>query len=154
MKELARSIRMAIALLGLAAAFACPHVVRAQDGARGSFILPFEVQWQGQTLAPGEYHFRLPARAIGQVLSIRDSRNHGKLMVVTGVMDDFSGPSTLTIVERNGRRYVSALALGEIGAKLEYPAPSQKTEAGRPTEASVQIIPVRIARLRPTHRRG
>ena len=146
MKGFVHLIRMAIAILGLAGAFTCPHAVRAQDGARGSFVLPFEVQWQGQTLAPGEYHFRLPARGFGQVLSIRDSRNHGKLMVVTGVIDDFSGPSALTIVERNGRRYVSSLALEEIGTKLEYSAPSQKTEAGRPTQASVQIIPVQINR--------
>ena len=144
MKSLVHSIRLAIAILGIAGAFACPHAVRAQDGARGSFVLPFEVQWQGQTLAPGEYHFRLPARGIGKVLSIRDAQNHGKLMVVTGVMDDFSGPSALTIVERNGRKYVSSLALGEIGAKLEYPTPSPKTGAGRPIEASVQIVPVRI----------
>ena len=60
MKGLVHSIRMAIALLGLAVAFACPHAVRAQDVVRGSFVLPFEVQWQGKTLAPGEYHFRLP----------------------------------------------------------------------------------------------
>ena len=145
MKGLVHSIRIAIAILGFAGALECPHAVRAQDGVRGSFVLPFEVRWQGQTLAPGEYHFRFPARGIGQVLSIRDAQNHGKLMVVTGVIDDFSGPSALTIVERNGRRYVSSLALGEIGAKLEYPAPSQKTEAGRSVEASVQIIPVRIA---------
>ena len=146
MKGLVHSVRTAIAILGLAGAFAYPHAVRAQDGARGSFVLPFEVQWQGQTLAPGEYHFRLPARGVGQVLSIRDSQNHGKLMVVTGVLDDFSGPSALTIVERNGRRYVCSLALEEIGTKLEDSAPSQKTEAGRPTQASVQIIPVQINR--------
>ena len=146
MKGLVNSIRMAIALLGLATAFACPPAVRAQDGVQGSFVLPFEVQWQGKTLAPGEYHFRLPARAPGQVLYIRDAQNRGRLMVVTGVMNDFSGPSALTIVERNGRRYVSSLALEEIGTKLEYSAPSQKTEAGRPTQASVQIILVQINR--------
>ena len=85
-------------------------------------------------------------RASGQILYVRDAQNRGKVMVVTGVMDDFSGPSALTIVERNGRRYVSSLALEEIGTKLEYSAPSPKTEAGRPTQASVQIIPVQVAR--------
>jgi len=145
MKGLGHSIRMMIAILGLVAALACPHAVRAQDGVRGSFVLPFEVQWQGKTLVPGEYHFRLPARAFGQVLYIRDAQNRGTLMVVTGAMNDFSGPSGLTVVKRHGRRYVSSLALGEIGTKFEYSAPSQKNEAGRPTEASVQIIPVRIA---------
>jgi hypothetical protein len=146
MKGFVHLIRMASALLGLAAAFAFPHAVRAQDVARGSFVLPFEVQWQGKTLWPGVYHFRLPARASGQILYVRDAQNRGRIMVVTGVMNDFSGPSALTIVERNGRRYVSSLALEEIGTKLEYSAPSQKTEAGRPTQASVQIILVQINR--------
>ena len=146
MKGLVNSIRMAIALLGIAAAFAYPHTVRAQAVAQGSFVLPFEVQWDGKTLPAGEYHFSLLSERRNGILVVRDAHERAKMLVITWMKDDFSGPSTLTIVERNGRRYVSALALGEIETKLEYLAPSQKPEASRPTEASVQIIPVRIAR--------
>ena len=66
--------------------------------------------------------------------------------MVTGVTrDDFSGPSVLTVVKRDGKRYVSSLVLESIGVKLEYRVPSQKTEDGELREASVQIIPVQIA---------
>ena len=141
-----RLIRVIGAFLGVVAAFAWPHPVRAQAVAQGSFVLPFEVQWEGKTLPAGEYHFVLRSERRNGILIVRDAHERAKMLLITWSKDDFSGPSTLTIVERNGRRYVSALALGEIETKLEYLAPSQKPEASRPTEASVQIIPVRIAR--------
>jgi len=141
-----RLIRVIGAFLGVVAAFAWPHPVRAQAVAQGSFVLPFEVQWEGKTLPAGEYHFSLRSERRNGILIVRDAHERAKMLVITWMKDDFSGPSTLTIVERNGRRYVSALALGEIETKLEYLAPSQKPEASRPTQASVQIIPVQVAR--------
>ena len=143
MKRLFQSICMTSALLGLVAAG--PHPVRAQDLAQGSFVLPFEVQWGGKTLEPGEYHFRLPSPEFGEALLIRDAQGNAKLRVLTRATDDFSGPSMLTIVKRNGKRYVSSLALKQMGAKLEYQVPRQKTEAGEVREASVQTIPVHVA---------
>ena len=142
MKRLLHSICVAGALLGLVATW--PQPVQAQHAvAQGTFVLPFEVQWQGETLEPGEYHFRLPSAAFGRVISIRDAQGRTKLLAVTEMRDDSSGPSMLTIVERNGKRYVSSLAIKQLAAKLKYPIPSQKTEMGQPREASVQI-PVRM----------
>lgn len=143
MKRLFHSICMTSALLGLVAAG--PHPVRAQDVAHGTFVLPFEVQWGGKTLEPGKYHFRLPSHQFGEPLFIRDAQGRGKLMVSTRAKDDFSGPSMLTIVKRNGKRYVSSLAIQYLGAKLEYQVPRQKAEASEPREASVQTIPVHVA---------
>jgi hypothetical protein len=143
MKRLFHSICMTGALLGLAAAW--PHPVRAHDVAQGTFVLPFEVQWGGKTLQPGEYHFRLPSARFGAAVYIRDAQGRAKLMVLTGTKDDFSGPSILTVVNGNGKRYVSSLAIKQIGVKLEYQVPRQKPEAGELKEASVQIIPVHIA---------
>ena len=143
MKRLFHSICMAGVLLGLVAAG--PHPVRAQDVAEGTFVLPFEVQWQGKTLQPGEYHFRLPSNRFSAPMTIRDAQGRAQLLVLTGAKDDFSGPSMLTIVKRNGKRYVSSLALKHLGAKLEYLVPRQKTEAGELREASVQNIPVHVA---------
>ena len=145
MKGRIHSISMTGAILGLLAAFTCAYPVRAQDVVQGTFVLPFEVQWVGKTLVPGEYHFRLTSTALGGVIKIRDAQDRTKLMLVTGLRDDFSGPSTLAIVERNGKRYVASLTLKQIGAKLRYPVPTQKTDAAELTEASVQVIPVRIA---------
>ena len=143
MKRLFQSICMTSALLGLVAAG--PHPARAQDRAQGTFALPFEVQWGGKTLEPGEYHFRLPSGEFGPRLLIRDAQGRTKLMVLTGATDDYSGPSMLTIVKRNGKRYVSSLALKQMGAKFEYRVPRQKAEAAELREASVQIIPVHVA---------
>jgi hypothetical protein len=143
MKRLFHSICMTGALLGLVAAL--PHPARAQDLAQGTFVLPFEVQWGGKTLQAGEYHFRLPSAGFGGQMIIRDAQGRAKLLVLKGAKDDFSGPSILTIVKRNGKRYVSSLAIQQIGAKLEYVVPRQKTDAGVLREASVQNIPVHIA---------
>lgn len=146
MKGLIHSIRMTGAMLGLLAAFTFAYPVRAQDVLQGTFVVSFEVQWAGKTLMPGEYHFRLSSTAVGGIIKIRDAQDYRtKLVVVTGLKDDFSGPSTLTIVEQNGKRYVASLALKRIGAKLRYPVPSQKTDVGELTQASVQVIPVRVA---------
>src|SRR5262245_3766966 len=143
MKRLFHSICIAVALLGLVAAGSRP--VRAQDLAEGTFVLPYEVQWQGKTLEPGEYHFRLPSPGFGSLLLIRDAQGRAKLLTLTGTKDDFSGPSMLTIVKRNGKRYVSFLAIKHIGTKFEYQVPRQKAEAAELREASVQNIPVHIA---------
>ena len=78
-------------------------------------------------------------------MTIRDAQGRAQLLVLTGSKDDFSGPSMLTIVKRNGKRYVSSLSIKHIGVKLEYPVPRQKTEAGELKEASVQSIPVHVA---------
>ena len=142
MKRLFQSICMTSALLGLVAAG--PHPVRAQDLAQGTFVLPFEVQWGGKTLQPGEYHFRLPSGEFGAAIHIRDAQGRAKLIALTAASDDYSGPSVVTVVKRNGKRYVSSLAIQPIGAKLEYLVPRQKTEADE-LRASVQIIPVHIA---------
>ncbi len=137
MKRLFQSICMTSALLGLVAAG--PHPVRAQDLAQGTFVLPFEVQWGGKTLEPGEYHFRLPSPGFGSALLIRDAQGRAKLMVLTGTKDDFSGPSMLTTVKRNGKRYVSSLAIQQLGAKLEYQVPRQKTEASELQNIAVHV---------------
>lgn len=142
MKRLFHSICIAVALLGLVAAGSYP--VLAQDRALGTFVLPFEVQWGGKTLEPGEYHFRLPSTEFGEALLVRDAQGRAKLMVLKKATDNFSGPSALTIVKRNGKRYVSSLAIEHLGAKLEYQVPRQKTEDRELREASVQDIPVHI----------
>jgi hypothetical protein len=143
MKRLFHSICMTGALLGLVAAG--PHLVRARDLAQGTFVLPYEVQWGGKSLEPGEYHFRLPSAGFGSRLLICDAQGRAKLLVLMGTKDDFSGPSMLTIVKRNGKRYVSFLAIKHIGTKFEYQVPRQKTEAAERREASVQNIPVHVA---------
>src|SRR5215813_2281663 len=143
MRRLIHSICITGMLLGLVAAW--PHSVRAQDLSQGKFVLPFEVQWGGKTLEPGEYHFRLPSPKFNEHLFILDAQGRAMLMVRSIGTDNFSGSSMLTTVKRNGKRYVSSLAIKHLGAKFEYQVPRQKTEASELREASVQNIPVHIA---------
>lgn len=142
MKGTIHSIRVAGVLLGLVAALACSNSVRAQDAARGKFVLPFDVQWQGKTLPAGEYHFSLPSAQPGGVLFIRDAQDRGKMLVMTPAKERFHGQNALTIVNRGGKQYVSSLALQWIGT-LVYSVPNQKrAERERALGASVQLIPV------------
>lgn len=50
----------------------------------------------------------------GSALLIRDAQGRAKLPVLTGAKDDFSGPSMLTIVKRNGKRYAFNLAIQHL----------------------------------------
>lgn len=145
MKGTMHLIRVAGVLLGLVAALACSTPVRAQD-LQGKFVLPSEVQWQGSTLSAGEYHFTLSSTPSGmQSLFILDARHRVKMLVMSSLNGDFTGQSALTIVNRNGKRYVSSLALEPIRSTLVYFVPNQKKGAKRELEASVQIIPVQFA---------
>jgi hypothetical protein len=97
------------------------------------------MEWQNARARGVPFPVAIPG--FGSALLIRDAQGRAKLMVLTGTKDDFSGPSMLTTVKRNGKRYVSSLAIQYLGAKLEYQVPRQKTEAGELREASVQNIP-------------
>lgn len=145
MKGTMHSMRVAGVLLGVMAALACANSVRAQE-VQGKFVLPSAVQWGGWTLPAGEYHFRLPsANSPNAMLIIRDARDRGKLLVTARGKGSASHQSALTIVRRNGRRYVSSLALASIETTFVYSVP-QEAKQGRPElEASVQVIPVQLA---------
>jgi len=145
MKTTIHSIRIVGTLLTIVAVLACCSSVWALGELRGSFVLPFDVQWNGATLPAGQYHFTLSSGVLGGVLLIRDGRENGKMLVVAVAEGKTPDRSALTIVSRQGKWYVASLALKGRGATLEYrvPAPSK---AEREMEASIQVIPVRIVR--------
>lgn len=146
MRGTIHSIRVAGVLLALLAALACSNPARAQDSVRGKFVLPFSVQWQDRTLPAGEYHFTISSRNIGGLLVIRDTRDRAQMLVVTPqIIDKLPGRSALTVVNRDGQRYVSSLAMKWAECTFVYTIPKQKNGAARELEASVQFIPVQIA---------
>ena len=144
MKAKLHSVSVAGVLLALMVTLVCGSS-QAQDD-KGKFVLPFEVQWQGKTLPAGEYHFMLRSSKVNRrILLLRDAQNQHNIMLIEGQgEEDFKGRNALTVVNRNGKRYVSSLAFEAIGATLVYSLPTRRKAAERQVEASVQIIPVQL----------
>ena len=130
MKGTIRSIRVAGLLLGVVALLALSHTAQAQkEDLRYNFALPFAVQWQGQTLPAGEYHFivqAVPSSTSG-ILLIRDTEGR---------------PKTAT---RNGKRYVQSLHLGQVGATRVYAVPNPNNAEERELAAQAQVVPIQVA---------
>ena len=145
MKTTIHSIRIAVTLLTIGAALACSNSAWAQASAIGDFVLPVDVQWSGATLPAGQYHFALSSGQRGGVLLIRDGRQKGKMLAVTMGIGRAPDYTALTIVRRKGKWHVASLGLKNMGVTLEYSVPAP-TKAEHEMKASIQVIPVRIAR--------
>ena len=141
MKTTIHSIRIVGTLLAIVTVLACCSVW-ALGEPRGSFVLPFDVQWNGATLPAGHYDFTLSSGESSGVLHVRDGRQN-KLLVVAMAEGETPHRSALTVVNRKGKWYVASLALKGRGETLEYRVPAP-TKADREMEASIQVIPVRI----------
>jgi len=59
MKTTIHPIRIVGTLLTIVGVLACCSSVWALGEPRGSFVLPFDVQWNGATLPAGQYDFTL-----------------------------------------------------------------------------------------------
>ena len=146
MKAKLHSVSVASVLLALMVTLICGSSAQAQDGVKGKFVLPFEVQWQGKTLPAGEYHFMLQSsRVKGRILLLRDAQDQHNIMLIEEQSEEsFKGRNALTVVNRNGKRYVSSLAFDAIGATMVYSVPTRRKAAEHQLDASVQIIPVHV----------
>jgi hypothetical protein len=144
MKTTIHPIRIVGTLLIIVAVLACCSSVWAIGETGGTFVLPFEVQWNGATLPAGQYHFTLSSGELGGALIIRDERQNARFALTMGI-GKTPDRNALTIVRRNGKWYVASLSLKGRDTTLEYslPAPSK---AERKMEVSMQVIPVLIVR--------
>jgi len=145
MKTTNRSLRIVGTLLTVLSVFTPCSSLWAMSETAGDFILPFDVQWNGATLPAGQYHFTLSSSGeLGGVIFIRDTRQNGKLLVLAKALGKTPHRNALTIVRRQGKWYVASLALQDRTMTLEYSVPAA-TKADRSMEASIQVIPLRIA---------
>src|SRR5262245_13350210 len=110
MKKTIHSIRIVGTLLTIVVVLACCSSVWAMGETRGTFVLPFEVQWNGATLPAGKYHFTLSSGELSGALIIRDERQHARFAMTMG-LGQAPDRSALTIVRRKGKWYVASLAL-------------------------------------------
>jgi len=145
-----RSIRVVGLLLGALTVLAANSPVQAQEDVRYSFVLPFDVQWQGRTLPAGAYHFSAQAASSDQsgVLFIRDVKGQptvAALPITVETSGTFSNQSALTIVSRNGKWCVRSLHLGPNRITRVYSLPRQ-SKAERELEASAQVISIQIVK--------
>jgi hypothetical protein len=132
-----------VGLLLLAGSFLGPAVHAQQVDASGTFVLPYQVQWQGGTLPAGKYSFVVEKDSVATsgLTFVRGPRGiHGRLIAAALATSDFNGKSSLLIVTVNGKQYVRSLRLGEIGTEFEYGVP--KAKSGNIRDASVKTIPV------------
>ena len=145
MKTMINSIRIASTLLAIVPVLVCSSSAWAQASAVGDFVLPVDVQWSGAMLPAGQYHFTLYSGQFGGVLLIRDGRQKGKMLAVAMGIGRTPDHSALTIIRRKGKWHVASLGLKNMGVTLEYSVPAP-TKAEHEMKASIQVIPVRIAR--------
>src|SRR5215472_9602598 len=133
------SVLLAVSMLALG------NSAKAQQSiCSGSFVLPFDVQWNDKTLAAGQYQFSLRSATLGGVLVIRDAKGTNKMFVLTLGLDPSSKVSGLIVLNTNGKHYVSSLILEPIGKTLTYSLPARNKTPQREVAASSQLIPVHI----------
>ena len=150
MKGTIRSIRVVGLLLGLVAGLGSSHPAQAQKVVHCTFVLPFDVEWQGRTLPAGEYHFTAPLESPDPSgsLSIRDAQNRPKMVALPVLFQsgaEPSGESALIIVNHNGKRYVRSLELGPTGTTREYAVPSLTKAEKRELGARPQVVRIQVA---------
>ena len=143
MKPRPCSIRIFGVLLAMVAMLACSTAAWSQSRCAGSFVLPFDAQWNGRTLPAGEYYFSLTSGSVSGILFIRDTHQKGRMIAMSKGVDHLGKDNALTLTKRNGTWHVSSLTLEPIGATLVYWLPAS-SKAEREMEASTQVIAVQI----------
>ena len=148
MKTMMNSIRVVGTLLTVAVLLTCSASAWAQVVTTGDFVLPIDVQWNQETIPAGHYHFTLQAGQSGEfggLLLIRNEQQKARMLSVSAGIGATPAHSALTIIRCKGKWHVTSLALAPVGLTLNYSVPSQG-KAERETEASVQVIAVRVVK--------
>ena len=115
---------LAIAVVGLVAIGAFVSRAAAQSSsARGSFTLPYEVNWKGVVLPAGDYTFSLESRALPAMVNVRGPNGGAFIMATVLYNKKTDERSSLTIEERGSTRFVRELYLAELDLRIGYSIP-------------------------------
>ena len=104
---------------------------KAQDYARGSFTLPFEVEWHGETVPAGEYSFEIQEAIPHPVVTIRNVEHPREIRLIgsaAAVSEASLCNSGLEIVTVDGKRYIHTFEISVIGASFTYKTPKSSGE--------------------------
>jgi hypothetical protein len=115
------------AALTLSAISFAPSLASAQE-AHGRFVLTHEVHWQSMLVPPGEYEFSFHANGPSDLLYVRKLSGSGPgfmILVNDVAQTKSSGSDHLLLVPREGKSFVSAMDLPEVGVTLHFPVPSE-----------------------------
>jgi len=119
---------LALTAIALLVIGVCVSRTSAQASSlRGSFTLPFEVNWQGNTLPAGDYTFALLSPTLPAIVSVRGPQN---VFIMANVVDQkkTDAKSRLTIQPRGNTRFVEELYLADLHMNIRYSIPKEKAE--------------------------
>ena len=136
---------LALTAIALLAIGVCVSRTGAQSSSlRGSFSLPFEVSWQGNTLPAGDYTFALASPSLPAIVSVRGPQN---VFIMANVVDEkkTDGNSHLTIQSRGNGRFVLDLYLADLHLNLGYSIPKPKAERELAQGPAPEYIAVAIS---------
>ena len=121
---------------------------KAQDAYQGRFTLPFQAEWGGAVLPPGNYTIRMESAATPYLVYLRGESESA--IILSGAVDssESSDMSQLTVVSAGGHRVVTALQAGQLGLVLNYP--SIRFKAGRGREKARRGREEEVSELRIT----
>jgi hypothetical protein len=129
-RQLSRVALVALAI-GLFAGYG-----KAQDAYQGKFTLPFQAEWGGAVLTPGDYTITIKSAASPYLIYLQGERKSAFILTVGVDSSEMSDRSQLTVVIAGGHRVVTALQAGQLGLVLDYPSIRVKRERARDKEVS------------------
>jgi len=124
----------------------------AQQSYKGSFTLPFEVNWGGLVLPPGSYTFTIPDIAVTpHLLQVQGQGPSAFIYATTADSKVASGGSQLTLRNVGGELVVRTLEAREIGLTFFFATPKApndclaKTRKAPRAEPSIEDVAEPIA---------
>jgi hypothetical protein len=114
---------LALTAIALLAIGVCVSRTSAQSTSlRGSFTLPFEVSWQGNTLPAGDYTFALMSPSLPAIVSVKGPES--AFIMATAVDEKKTDKqSSITIQHRGDARFVEELYLADLNLRIGYSVP-------------------------------
>jgi hypothetical protein len=105
---------------------------QGQAYARGSFTLPYEVEWRGETVPAGHYAFEIQQAIPHPVVTIRNMEHPHEIRLIGSASAVSEAPlrnSALGIVTVDGKHYVHTFDISAIGESFIYKAPKSSSES-------------------------
>lgn len=121
-----------------------PSLAKAQAAAEGKFSLPFATRWGTAILPPGDYSFSIKSAYPPSVIVVRPQSRQGAAAMILAQAystEGSSGTSALTVTRNEGKPFVSALYLRELGLTLHYFVPPTHRAKGEESARGPDRMP-------------
>jgi hypothetical protein len=130
-------VALVIVVVHIAAATAA-----AQSYACGSFTLPYEVEWRGETVPAGQYTFEVQHAIPQPIVILRNMGRTHEIKLIGSAAAVSKAPrnnSEFEILTADGRHYIRTFDISAIGASLIYSTPKLSNEKLRHENESSRI---------------